>query len=89
MNFYVDFEATQPEQEIISVGVYSDNECSFSNLVKPQFSVVNRYIEEMTGISNEMLQDVVDLDTVFSALYWWCHKHKDPETKTTFLPCSA
>jgi DNA polymerase III epsilon subunit-like protein len=84
MNFYVDFEATQPEQEIIAVGVYSDNECSFSNLVRPQFSMVNKYIEEMTGITNEMLQYEIDLDTVFNALYWWCHTQEEDLTKWKF-----
>ena len=40
MNFYVDFEATQPEQEIISIGVYCDNEKSFypfHNILPPIF----------------------------------------------------
>ena len=73
MNFYVDFEATQPEQEIISVGVFSDNEYSFYNLVKPQFSQVSKYITDMTGITGETLKDKYDLNTIFEALYDWCY----------------
>ena len=72
MNFYIDFEATQPEQEIISIGVYSDNEESFYALVKPQFSKISKYITNMTGITNEMVEDRYDLDTAFNDLYVWC-----------------
>ena len=72
MNFYVDFEATQPEQEIISIGVYSDNEESFYALVKPQFSTVSKYITDMTGITNEMLEDRYDFDTALNDMYIWC-----------------
>lgn len=72
MNFYVDFEATQPEQEIISIGVYSDNKESFYALVKPQFSKISKYITDMTGITNEMVEDRYDLDTAFNDLYVWC-----------------
>ena len=72
MNFYVDFEATQPEQEIISIGVYCDNKESFYALVKPQFSKVSKYITDMTGITNEMLADRDDFDAVLNDLYIWC-----------------
>ena len=72
MNFYVDFEATQPEQEIISIGVYCDNKESFYTLVKPQFSKVSKYITDMTGITNEMLADRDDFDTALNDLYVWC-----------------
>ena len=72
MNFYVDFEATQPEQEIISIGVYCDNKESFYALVKPQFSKVSKYITDMTGITNEMLADRDNFDTVLNDLYIWC-----------------
>ena len=84
MNFYVDFESTQPEQEIISVGVYSDDEKQFYNLVKPQFSEVSKYITDMTGITNEMLENGYTLDTVFIALYDWCYLHQPDITAWNF-----
>ena len=84
MNFYIDFEATQPEQEIISVGAYCDNKSCFSSLVKPQFSTVNKYIEDMIGITNEMLEDKMGLDIVFSSLYWWCVEQEKDLTKWRF-----
>lgn len=76
MNFYVDFEATQPEQEIISIGVYCDNKESFYALVKPQFSKVSKYITDMTGITNEMLADGYDFDTALNNLYIWCSQQE-------------
>ena len=76
MNFYVDFEATQPEQEIISIGAYSDNKESFYALVKPQFSKISKYITDMTGITNEMVEDRYDLDTALNDLYIWCAKQE-------------
>lgn len=72
MNFYVDFEATQPEQEIISIGVVAENGESFYTLVKPQFSVVSKYITDMTGITNEMLENSIDLNNALFKLYFWC-----------------
>ena len=84
MNFYIDFESTQPEQEIISVGAYSDDEKPFYNLVKPQFSQVSKYISDMTGITNELLEDKFDLDTVFDALYEWCYLQQPDLTKWNF-----
>ena len=76
MNFYVDFEATQPEQEIISIGVYCDNKESFYALVKPQFSKVSKYITDMTGITNEMLADRDNFDTALNDLYIWCEQQE-------------
>ena len=72
MNFYIDFEATQPEGEIISIGVVSDNGNKFYSLVKPQFSKVSKYITDMTGLTNEMLEEAKDLDSVMFNLYFWC-----------------
>ena len=72
MNFYIDFEATQPEGEIISVGVVSDNGNKFYSLVKPQFSKVSKYITDMTGLTNEMLEEAKDLNSVMFNLYFWC-----------------
>lgn len=72
MNFYVDFEATQPEQEIISIGVVAENGESFYTLVKPQFSTVSKYITDMTGITNEMLENSMDLNNALFKLYFWC-----------------
>ena len=84
MNFYVDFEATQPEQEIISIGAYSDDEKPFYNLVRPQFSKVSKYISDMTGITNEMVEGAYRLDTVLEGFYEWCYFQQPDITKWHF-----
>jgi inhibitor of KinA sporulation pathway (predicted exonuclease) len=37
---------------------------------------VSKYISDMTGITNETLEDKYDLDTIFDALYLWCHEQE-------------
>lgn len=53
MNFYIDFEATQPGNEIISIGAVSDDGATFSCLVKPVASEITPFITELTGITVE------------------------------------
>lgn len=75
MNFYLDIEATQPENEIISIGVITENaEETFYSLVKPQFSKVSSFINKLTGLSGEDLIEAPTLDEVFKQLYDWCLK---------------
>lgn len=85
MNFYIDFEATQPEQEIISVGVVSERGDSFQAYVKPQFSKVSQFVTQLTGITQDMLNQAEDLNLVFYDLYDWCHKQESFITKWNFF----
>lgn len=48
MIFYLDFEATQPENEIIAIGAVAENGATFHSLVKPQFSSIFNFISQMT-----------------------------------------
>ena len=66
MNFYVDFEATQPEQEIISIGAIADNGTTFHSLIKPQFSSVSKYISDMTGITQNDVEKAYDFNVVMA-----------------------
>ena len=72
MNFYVDFEATQPEQEIISIGAVADNGMTFHSLIKPQFSSVSKYISDMTGITQSDVETAKTFDCVMRDFYQWC-----------------
>lgn len=72
MNFYIDFEATQPEQEIISIGAVADNGATFHALIKPQFSSISKYISDMTGITQEMVETEKTFDYVMRDFYQWC-----------------
>lgn len=84
MNFYVDFEATQPEQEIISIGAYSDDEESFYSLIRPQFSSISPYIRDMTGITQDMLEMANSFGVVMTDFYFWCQSQEPDLTKWNF-----
>lgn len=58
MNFYIDFEATQFSEEIISIGCVSENDKMFYCLVKPSDpKKITKFITELTGISAEKVKD--------------------------------
>lgn len=70
MNFYLDFEATQFSERIISIGCVSENGKTFHTLVKPvNGDKVNNYITELTGITNEMLENAPTADQAFNNFF--------------------
>lgn len=70
MNFYLDFEATQFSERIISIGCIADNGARFETLVKPvKNEKVNAFITQLTGITNEMLENAPTADEAFNAFY--------------------
>ena len=70
MNFYLDFEATQFSQRIISIGCIAENGEKFETLVKPvKNEKVNAFITNLTGITNEMLENAPTADEAFNAFY--------------------
>lgn len=72
MKFYLDFEATRFSNRIISVGCVAENGKTFYSLVKPgKKKKVDKFITELTGITNEMLEDAPSADRVFSKLADW------------------
>jgi inhibitor of KinA sporulation pathway (predicted exonuclease) len=99
MRFYVDFEATQPEQEIISIGIVAEDGSTFSSLMKPKHSKITKFITDLTGITQEMMDEAPSADQVFSALYYWLSdKEKNfhnwdfysfGDGDQTFLKCTA
>lgn len=84
MNIYIDFEATQPEQEIISIGAVADNGAKFYTLVRPQFSKVSQYITEMTGITNDMVNRELNLNFALTHFYFWCKEQEENLAKWHF-----
>ena len=84
MNFYIDFEATQPEQEIISIGAVAENGATFYSLVRPTHSVVTPFIVKLTGITNEDLRDAKSIDEVFKKFYIWLYEQEHDLTKWNF-----
>ena len=69
MNFYLDFEATRFSNRIISIGCSTDNGATFSTLVQPVHKAkVDKFITELTGITNEMLAEAPSADIAFNML---------------------
>ena len=71
MNFFIDFEATQFSERIISIGCIADNGNTFYTLVKPaqKKDKVNDFITKLTGITNEMLATAPSADDAFNAFF--------------------
>lgn len=74
MKFFIDFEATQPENEIISIGVVAENGATFHTYVKPQFSKLTQYITNLTGIEEEDLESAPNIETAFILMYHWIRR---------------
>lgn len=91
MNFYLDFEALQFSERIISIGCVAENGSRFNTLVKPvKDEKVNSFITKLTGITNKMLEDAPTADEAFNAFYsfvrdnngngipsYYCYGHND------------
>ena len=71
MKFYIDFEATQPENEIIAIGAVAENGATFHTLVKPQLSSISPYISQMTHISAEDLEWAPDINKALIEFDAW------------------
>lgn len=68
MNFYLDFEATQFSNQIISIGCVSENGDTFSTFVNPK-EKVSTFITELTGITNDTLSAAPGPDEAFERLH--------------------
>ena len=78
MNYYLDFEATRFSNRIISIGCVAGNGATFETYVKPSDKKkVDKFITELTGITNEMLKDAPDADTAFRNLYFFIAENSD------------
>ena len=78
MLVFLDFEATQFSNEIISIGCVMENGKFFSSLVRPKdIKHVTAFITELTGITREMLEDAPTSEEAFNHLYDFIRKHGD------------
>ena len=71
MKYFVDFEATQFSEEVISVGCIREDGETFYSLVAPVEGKITPFITNLTGITAEMLKDAMSPDTVFEKFYDW------------------
>ena len=85
MNFYIDFEATQPEQEIISIGATADTGATFYSLVKPSFSSLTPYVSNLIHLTNEDLTNAPSLDEALCNLNLWIFRQEADLMKCNFF----
>lgn len=83
MKFYLDFEATQFSERIISIGCVSENGLTFNSLVNPGVDVkLTPYIANLTGITQEQLDEASNADQAFNKFASWvyniCFWAEDP-----------
>ena len=77
MRFFVDFEATQFSNRIISIGCVCENGNTFSTLVKSSKKKITKFITDLTGITNEMLAKAPNADQAFEAFYNFIIENSD------------
>ena len=85
MRFFLDFEATRFSNRIISIGCVSDNGDTFQTLVKPvNKAKVDNFITELTGITNDMLDNAPTADEAFNQLFDFIELNNDGKTPQYF-----
>lgn len=77
MRFYLDIEATSPENEIIAIGIIAEDGSTFYSLVKPSFSQLTPYIQNLTHITDTDLEMARDINYVLRELYFWITNKTD------------
>lgn len=85
MKFYIDFEATQPENEIIAIGAVAENGATFHSLVKPQLSSISPYISQMTHISAEDLETAPTIDKALIDFDLWVMRQENEIMRCRFI----
>ncbi len=76
MKYFIDFEATQFSNDIISIGCVRENGDEFYSLINPKKKITT-FITELTGITNEMLEEAPSAEQVFSNFFDWCAEIED------------
>jgi inhibitor of KinA sporulation pathway (predicted exonuclease) len=71
MKYFIDFEATQYSNRIISVGCVNEEGAAFYSLVNPH-KELTPFITSLTGITQEMADAAPEANEVFEALYDFC-----------------
>lgn len=87
MKYFIDFEATQFSNEIISIGCAREDGKEFYSLVKPEKRKLTKFITNLTGITQEMVDEAPTADEVFnqffdylegdSELHFYCYGNTD------------
>ena len=81
MNYFIDFEATQFSNEIISIGCVNSNGDEFYTEVKAK-KKISAFITSLTGITDEQNKAAPTSDYVFAEFFDWLMKY--PNERATF-----
>ena len=73
MKYYIDFEASEALEKIISIGCIKDNGEEFYSLVNTNDPITPK-IERITSITQEELDKARSSKEVFEEFYDWCDK---------------
>lgn len=76
MKYFIDFEATQFSNEIISIGCVREDGATFYSLVNPK-KKLTQFIINLTGITDEMLREAPEADVVFKRFFDWCAEYEN------------
>lgn len=85
MKFYIDFEATQPENEIIAIGAVAENGATFHSLVKPQLSSISKWVSDLTHISAEDLETAPTIDKALIDFDLWVMRQENEIMRCRFI----
>lgn len=87
MKYFLDFEGTQFNHQIISIGVVCENGHSFYSLVQPVSKYkINNFITELTGITQEEIEKAQNSIEVFEDFYNWVLEQEEKELKNAWTP---
>ena len=65
MDFFIDFEATQFSDRIISIGCVAGDGREFYTLSRPKDPKINKFVTELTGITTEMVKEAPSIEDAF------------------------
>lgn len=82
MKYFIDFEATQFSNEIISIGCVREDGESFYSLINVKRKKMTKFITDLTGITKEDIANAPSADEVFSKFCDWLLEDK---TKIEFF----
>lgn len=78
MKIFVDFEATQPGNEIIEIGAVTETGEEFHTYVRSLHSEITPFIEKLTGITQETVDNAPSPQSAFDQFRDWIYKIKLP-----------
>lgn len=81
MNIFLDFEATNYGNHLISIGAIAEDGRSFYSVVNPgpkNRRKITPFITELTGITKEMCKEAPTYEEIFESFFDWCFALGDP-----------